>query len=91
MIESLSGTFSTARPSISALTRHRMSEDLTIVIPRMDHFGHLLTDWILPYFFAVKMAGLKAGDHVLAVDGTFTTPLLQQPLAQSQALMTYYQ
>jgi len=56
--------FSTARPSVSALTRHRMSDDYTIVIPRMDHFGHLLTDWILPYFFAVKMAGLKAGDHL---------------------------
>ena len=57
-------SFSTARPSISAWKRHRMSDDFTIVIPRMDHFGHLLTDWILPYFFAVQMAGLKAGDRL---------------------------
>ena len=56
--------FSTARPSISALTRHRISDDYTIVIPRMDHFGHLLTDWIFPAFFAVKMAGLKTGDRL---------------------------
>jgi hypothetical protein len=56
--------FSTARPSISALTRHRMSDDYTIVIPRMDHFGHLLTDWILPAFFAVQQAGLKPGDRL---------------------------
>lgn len=62
-----SANFSTARPSISALTRYRMSDDYTIVIPRMDHFGHLLTDWILPAFFAVQQAGLKPGDRLNVV------------------------
>jgi capsular polysaccharide biosynthesis protein len=68
--------YSTARPSISALTRYRMSDDYTIVIPRMDHFGHLLTDWILPAFFAVQQAGLKAGDHLNVVTSDHPVSLI---------------
>jgi hypothetical protein len=71
-----SANFSTARPSISALTRHRMSDDYTIVIPRMDHFGHLLTDWILPAFFAVQQAGLKAGDRLNVVTSDHPVSLI---------------
>ena len=68
--------FSTARPSISALTRHYMSDDLTLVIPRMDHFGHLLTDWILPAFFAVQKAGLKPGDRLNVITSDHPVSLI---------------
>jgi hypothetical protein len=86
--------FSTARPSISALTRHRMSDDYTIVIPRMDHFGHLLTDWILPAFFAVQVAGLKPGDRLNVITSDKPVSLILafvEALRHAGFLVTYRQ
>ncbi len=60
-------SWSTARPSVSALTTRVLSKDLTLVIPRMDHFGHLLTDVLMPLFFAVQMIGFAEGDRLNVV------------------------
>ncbi|MDB5650088.1 MAG: hypothetical protein JWL62_1608 [Hyphomicrobiales bacterium] len=60
-------TWSTARPSISALTTHEVSGDLTIVIPRVDHFGHLLTDVLMPLFFAIQTIGFTQGHRLNVV------------------------
>jgi capsular polysaccharide biosynthesis protein len=71
-----------------------MSDDYTIVIPRMDHFGHLLTDWILPAFFAVQQAGLKAGDHLNVVTSDHPVSLIMafvEALRHAGFLVTHRQ
>lgn len=56
-----------SRPSISALSRRTLSDDLTIVVPLMAHFGHLLTDVLLPHVFALQHAGLAPGARLNVV------------------------
>lgn len=68
--------WSTARPSISALRTRVLSDDLTIVIPRMDHFGHLLTDVLLPLFFAVQQIGFSQGERLNVVTSQNPVPLI---------------
>jgi hypothetical protein len=60
-------TWNRARPSISALTSRQLSSDLTIVIPRMTHFGHLLTDVLMPQFFALQLLGFSEGRRLNVV------------------------
>ncbi|MDB5509439.1 MAG: hypothetical protein JWL93_1908 [Hyphomicrobiales bacterium] len=68
--------WATARPSISALRRRVLSDDLTIVIPRMNHFGHLLVDVLMPLFFAVRMLGFSEGERLNVVTGRRPVPLI---------------
>lgn len=56
-----------ARPSVSALRRIALSDAPTLVIPRMDHYSHLLTDVLMPLFFAVQMLGFSRGDRLNVV------------------------
>ncbi len=56
--------WSRGRPSISALTRRQLSADLTLVIPKLNHFGHLLTDFLMPLFFALQMIGFSEGQQL---------------------------
>ena len=67
--------WSTARPSLSSLTTKRLNEDLTFVVPKLSHFGHLLTDVLLPMFFAISAAGLKCGDRLNVVTSEKTVAL----------------
>ncbi len=60
-------TWNKARPSISALQTRQLASDLTIVIPRMTHFGHLLTDVLMPQFFALQLLGFSEGRRLCVV------------------------
>lgn len=59
--------WSRARPSISGMTHRHLSDDLTIVIPKLNHFGHLLTDFLMPLFFALQTIGFSEGRRLNVV------------------------
>jgi len=68
--------WSRARPSISALTRRQLSADLTLVIPKLNHFGHLLTDFLMPYFFALQITGFSKGTKLNIVTSSRPNALI---------------
>lgn len=66
-----------ARPSISAWTRKSISDDLTLVVPKINHFGHLLTDFLMPYFFALHLIGQSQGDKLNIITSDKPNELIQ--------------
>jgi capsular polysaccharide biosynthesis protein len=46
------------------------------VIPKLNHFGHLLTDFLMPYFFALQIIGFSEGARLNIVTSSRPNALI---------------